>query len=282
MGRVSFLRHHKPSGPLPNHLQSMVSANEARLGCFFGNIFYFDEVTSTNDLALEWADNGAPEGTVIVARAQTAGRGRQGRRWVSPADVGLYVSLILRPCRVVPLLTHTVGVALAESLRALTDLQIELKWPNDLVIKTTKQLVSEYRKVGGILTESAGRSGPCQYVVVGFGINLEASNLPIEVAKLATSVEAELGDKVDSARLMVESLAAIVRWHKILLEGQTDVILNRWRALSPTSEGAHVEWRGQSKWQLGMTVGIDDGGALLVRKGNQIERVLAGEIRWIL
>ena len=125
MGRVTFLRHHKPSGPLPNHLQSMVSANEARLGCFFGNIFYFDEVTSTNDLALEWAANGATEGTVIVARAQTAGRGRQGRRWVSPADVGLYVSLILRPCRVVPLLTHTVGVALAESLRALTDLQIE-------------------------------------------------------------------------------------------------------------------------------------------------------------
>ena len=282
MGRVTFLRHHKPSGPLPNHLQSMVSANEARLGCFFGNIFYFDEVTSTNDLALEWAANGATEGTVIVARAQTAGRGRQGRRWVSPADVGLYVSLILRPCRVVPLLTHTVGVALAESLRALTDLQIELKWPNDLVIKTTKQLVSEYRKVGGILTESAGRSGPCQYVVVGFGINLEASNLPIEVAKLATSVEAELGDKVDSARLMVESLAAIVSWHKILLEGQTDVILNRWRALSPTSKGAHVEWRGQSEWHGGMTVGIDDGGALLVRKENQIERVLAGEIRWIL
>ena len=282
MGRVTFLRHHKPAGPLPNHLQSMVSANEARLGCFFGNIFYFDEVTSTNDLALEWAANGATEGTVIVARAQTTGRGRQGRRWVSPADVGLYVSLILRPCRVVPLLTHTVGVALAESLRALTDLQIELKWPNDLVIKTTKQLVSEYRKVGGILTESAGRSGPCQYVVVGFGINLEASNLPIEVAKLATSVEAELGDKVDSARLMVESLAAIVRWHKILLEGQTDVILNRWRALSPTSEGAHVEWRGQSEWHGGMTVGIDDGGALLVRKENQIERVLAGEIRWIL
>ena len=282
MGRVTFLRHHKPSGPLPNHLQSMVSANEARLGCFFGNIFYFDEVTSTNDLALEWAANGATEGTVIVARAQTAGRGRQGRRWVSPADVGLYVSLILRPCRVVPLLTHTVGVALAESLRALTDLQIELKWPNDLVIKTTKQVVSEYRKVGGILTESAGRSGPCQYVVVGFGINLEASNLPIEVAKLATSVEAELGDKVDSARLMVESLAAIVSWHKILLEGQTDVILNRWRALSPTSKGAHVEWRGQSEWHGGMTVGIDDGGALLVRKENQIERVLAGEIRWIL
>ena len=282
MGRVTFLRHHKPAGPLPNHLQSMVSENESRLGCFFGNIFYFDEVTSTNDLALEWAANGATEGTVIVARAQTAGRGRQGRRWVSPADVGLYVSLILRPCRVVPLLTHTVGVALAESLRALTDLQIELKWPNDLVIKTTKQVVSEYRKVGGILTESAGRSGPCQYVVVGFGINLEASNLPIEVAKLATSVEAELGDKVDSARLMVESLAAIVRWHKILLEGQTDVILNRWRALSPTSEGAHVEWRGQSEWHGGMTVGIDDGGALLVRKENQIERVLAGEIRWIL
>ena len=98
-----------------------------------------------------------------------------------------------------------------------------------------------------------------------FGINLEASDLPIEVAKLATSVEVELGYKVDSARLMVESLAAIVRWHKILLEGQTDVILNRWRALSPSSEGAHVELRGQSEWHGGMTVGIDYGGALLVR-----------------
>lgn len=282
MGKVTFLRHHKPAGPLPNHLQSMVSANESRLGCFFGNIFYFDEVTSTNDLALEWAANGAIEGTVIVARAQTAGRGRQGRRWVSLADGGLYASLILRPCQVLPLLTHTVGVALAESLRALTDLEIELKWPNDLVIKTKRKVVSEYRKIGGILTESAGCSGSCQYVVVGFGINLEASNLPIEVAKLATSVEAELGYKVDSARLMVESLAAFVRWHKILLERQTDVILNRWRALSPSSEGAHVEWRRQSEWHGGMTVGIDDGGALLVRKENQIERVLAGEIRWIL
>jgi BirA family biotin operon repressor/biotin-[acetyl-CoA-carboxylase] ligase len=258
----------------------MVSANESRLGCFFGNIFYFDEVTSTNDLALEWAANGAIEGTVIVARAQTAGRGRQGRRWVSLADGGLYASLILRPCQVLPLLTHTVGVALAESLRALTDLEIELKWPNDLVIKTKRKVVSEYRKIGGILTESAGCSGSCQYVVVGFGINLEASNLPIEVAKLATSVEAELGYKVDSARLMVESLAAFVRWHKILLERQTDVILNRWRALSPSSEGAHVEWRRQSEWHGGMTVGIDDGGALLVRDENQVERVLAGEIRW--
>ena len=107
---------------------------------------YFDEAGSTNDLAARAAEHGEPEGTLFVAGAQTAGRGRLGRTWFSPPDAGLYVSTIIRRARVVPWVTLAAGVAVAEGIRAATGLPVQMKWPNDVVA------------VGGRKFRAAGRS----------------------------------------------------------------------------------------------------------------------------
>src|SRR5690606_18635680 len=117
------------------------------------------------------AERGSPEGSVIVADAQTAGRGRAGRRWWSPPGAGLYVSIVLRPPReVVPLLTLAAGVAAAEGVEAATSLGVAVKWPNDLYVAG--------RKLGGILTESRGG---LSCVIVGAGINVLPAAYPADL-----------------------------------------------------------------------------------------------------
>src|SRR5204863_8161954 len=130
------------------------------------------------------------EGTTVAADAQTAGRGRLGRVWFSPPGAGLYVSIVLRPpgdlsTRSNPsaFLTLASGVAIAEAVRTATGLPAEIKWPNDVVIGR--------RKLGGILAEAAAQGDRLQHVIVGFGVNLQNTSFPVELADRATSIEAE-------------------------------------------------------------------------------------------
>lgn len=274
---------------LPVELGRAVSRDAARLGCFTGRIRYIPTVSSTSDVAAALAADGAPDGTTVVAGAQTAGRGRHGRTWSSPPGAGLYASVILRPPRHVPLLTLMAGVALAEAVRGCTSLPIQLKWPNDLVIAGPGIAdASAHRKIGGILAEASGPPESSAHVIVGFGINLGEADWPADVAARATSLEAELasrvgiqGRNVDLATLLVESLAALARWRDTLMAGRTDAILTRWRELSPSCDGAQVEVHGADGPRGGITAGIDETGALRVRTGDTVERVIAGEIRWL-
>jgi BirA family biotin operon repressor/biotin-[acetyl-CoA-carboxylase] ligase len=171
-----------------------------RLRGRFGREYAYLESTPSTQLLLE---PDAPEGTVVVADEQTAGRGRLGRRWLAPAGTSLLCSIQLRPeisPERLPELTGVAARACAEAIAAVTEIEPELKFPNDLLIRG--------RKVAGILAEA--RDGR---VVLGVGINVNAAqgDLPTEVDRPATSLLAETGRKIDRAELLAELLERLER-----------------------------------------------------------------------
>ena len=277
-----------------------------RLGRLVTSLEHFASVGSTNDVALERirsanlfhlrspetrASDGGPTeapaarragereqrsvGLVIVADEQTAGRGRRGHTWFSPPGAGLYVSVVLAPAtacvdpaRATLLTTLCAGVALVEGVERAAGLRADLKWPNDLHVSR--------RKLAGILAEGAGEA-----VVVGYGINVSTAALPPEVRDRATSLEAELGRSVDRTVVLVETLVALSQRYEDLLAGRFDAILDAWRAHAPRASGARVQWNQSGETLSGMTAGVDDHGALLVRVGDRIERIVSGEVTWL-
>ncbi len=240
----------------------------------FDRISRYDVVSSTNDLAAS-----LPEGSVVTAERQTAGRGRRGRTWFSPPGSGLYVSVVLAPSRAsdasraMQLVTLAAGVGIAEGIEEASTVRADLKWPNDVYVGR--------RKLGGILAEAASGTAPATRVVVGFGINVRAAAYPPDVAERATSLETELGRPVDRERVLEASLAGLARRYDDLLGGRFDAILDAWRARAPSAVGAHVTWMSGAGPIAGVTGGVADDGALVVRAGDRIERVIAGEIVWM-
>jgi len=260
---------------LPSHLQSLLEAARAELGEFARHGRVVESTASTNDDALAWAAQGAPEGAWIVAGSQSAGRGRRGRVWASPPGAGLYVSVVLAPAtarvdppRATMLLTLAAGVAIAEGVAAAAGLATELKWPNDLL--------AGGRKLAGILAEGHG-----DIVVLGYGINVTETAFPPELRDRATSLESELGHAVDRELVLDETLAALSRRYDDLVGGRFDAILDAWRARAPRAVGAEVSWITQGVARSGVTGGIDDDGALLVRVDDGVERIISGEIQWL-
>jgi BirA family biotin operon repressor/biotin-[acetyl-CoA-carboxylase] ligase len=250
--------------------------NGPRVGRIGSTVLHFETVGSTNDVGAAYDE----EGLVVVADAQTAGRGRRGHTWFSPPGAGLYVSVVLTPmrARVEPqramlLLTLAAGVAIAEALDATTGLAVGLKWPNDIYVG--------HRKLGGILAESASGGSDIGAVVLGYGINLAPAAYPPDVADRATSVETETGRGVDREQILNATLTALSHRYDDLLDGRFDAILDAWRRRAPAATGARVSWTTTAGPQSGITDGIDDAGALLVRRADRVERILSGEVTWI-
>jgi BirA family biotin operon repressor/biotin-[acetyl-CoA-carboxylase] ligase len=261
---------------LPVDFAEALERARPHLGRLGSEVFFFASVGSTSDVASTLAAHGDREGAVVVAEAQTAGRGRRGRTWFSPPSSGLYVSLVLTPgqARVTPdraiaLLTLAAGVALAEAVQLVAGLAVEIKWPNDLFLGR--------RKVAGILAEGVTRDA----VVLGYGINVGPMAYPPQLSDRATSLELELGRPIDRASLFAETLAALARRYDDLLEGRFDAILDAWRARAPGSRGARVSWETPAGPRSGMTAGVDERGALVVDLGNRMERIVAGELKWL-
>jgi BirA family biotin operon repressor/biotin-[acetyl-CoA-carboxylase] ligase len=272
--------------PVPPALAKALARARPRLGGLAADVEHHARVGSTNDVAAERAGRGAADGTLIVADAQTTGRGRRGRAWFSPPGAGLYASVVLRPEgeRSRGLLTIAAGVALAEAVREHTGLGVDLKWPNDLVVPVRPPPVeggARWRKVGGILAEAASTGGAPQHVILGFGLNVARAALPPDLAGTATSLEAETGAAPDRWLLLADCLAALARVRDDLRAARFDAILARWRALAPSSGGAPVRWTGPGGARAGVTDGIDPEGALLVRSGSRVERIVGGEVEWL-
>jgi BirA family biotin operon repressor/biotin-[acetyl-CoA-carboxylase] ligase len=192
----------------------------------------------------------------------------------------LYVSVIVRPGPSISndehpasLLTLAAGVALAEAVRAATGLPAEIKWPNDILIAR--------RKLAGILTEAAMHGSTSQFVVLGVGVNIQPAAYPPELGSRVTSIEAETSRPADRAFVLAEILASINARYADLREGRFDAILTAWRQLAVTLPGARVEWDSPAGVVRGRAKDIDRHGALLVNVGGKIERVVAGEVRWL-
>lgn len=263
---------------LPDDLAFELQRTSKERGSLGQPLYYFHQIGSTNDEAARLADRGAPQGTTVVASAQTAGRGRFGRTWFSPPGAGLYVSVICRDRRAAPYLSLAGGVAVAEGVRVATGLPVEIKWPNDIVIETGR---GRRRKLAGILAEGSTSSDGLQYVVLGFGINLRPAAYPPEIADLATSLETELGRQVDAGPVLAATLVALNRWLSHLAAGNSAPLLAAWRGLAPSAVGAPVEWDAPSGVRSGRTLGVDDDGALRVSVDGGVERIISGTLRWI-
>jgi BirA family biotin operon repressor/biotin-[acetyl-CoA-carboxylase] ligase len=256
-------------------------ATSADRGVFGTRFHYVDEVGSTNDLAMRAAERGEPEGSVFVAGAQTAGRGRLGRTWFSPAGAGLYVSTIVRRAALVPWLTLAGGVAVAEGIRASTGLPVEIKWPNDVVAVGSGGFRAR-RKLAGVLAEAVSDGRHMQHVVLGYGINLLTSAFPPELADRATSIESELGRPVDAGLVLAQTLVAFNRAVTQIEKSGSAALLAKWLALAPSASAARIEWDGPGGATLsGVTAGLAADGALLARTPTGLERILSGEVRWV-
>ena len=255
-----------------------------------GDVLYFPVASSTNDLALRLAERGGGDGTIVIADRQTAGRGRGGHSWFSPPGAGLYVSVVVagdEPENEAGAagewprwLTLATGVALAEGLHAASGLPVSIKWPNDLVIAASGS-VRGARKLGGILAEARVDAGRVTHVVVGFGINVRRSSFPPEISARATSLEDELGRDVDRARVLVALLRRFAAWLQRLRVGRSAEVVTRWSQLAAGATGALVEWHDEAGARRGVTAGIDRAGALTVRTGAAVERIVGGEVTWV-
>jgi BirA family biotin operon repressor/biotin-[acetyl-CoA-carboxylase] ligase len=262
---------------IPAEFVAALLATSSRRRHFGTRLQYFHDVGSTNDEAGRLAENGAPEGTTVVAGSQRAGRGRFGRTWFSPPGAGLYASVVIRNATAAPFLTLAGGVAIADALRKLTSLPAEIKWPNDVVIQAG---LGRRRKLAGILAEGTSGGDGLQHVVLGFGINILRSAYPPEIDNSATSLEVELGRPVSTAAIFAECLAGIAERMHELSTGQSERVLGRWAELSPSSRGTRVEWETSAGPRSGVTSGIDADGALLVRRGAEIDRIVSGVVQW--
>ena len=225
---------------------------------------------STNDDARRLAQEGAPEGTVVLARSQTAGRGRLGRSWHSPEGSGLYLSILLRPVEPLDRIgRYSIVLALAalSACRAAGAEAARIKWPNDVLV--------ERRKVAGVLAELRSGIGGAE-LVAGFGINLgpPAGGYPAELAGRATSL-ADASGRAPSFEQTAEGLLrALDHWVACLRGGGWDEVRDAFVRYAPSVQGANVTLRGGA---AGTTRGLDDAGALLVATASGLVSVHGGE-----
>jgi BirA family biotin operon repressor/biotin-[acetyl-CoA-carboxylase] ligase len=241
-------------------------------------IIWQAETGSTNADAAAMADAGAPEGSVVIADQQTAGRGRLGRSWSSPPGTGIYASVVFRPePAVARMLTIAAGVAMAEAIDEATGLAPVLKWPNDVYLGGGPQ---SGRKVAGILAE-AGGSGGHTWVVIGFGINVLPAFFPRELALRATSVESELGRPVDRGELFARCLVRLDARYTDLRAGRAQNVLDAWKQRAASTFGRSVEWDDDGVMKTGVVRSIDAEGGLLVETDAGAAKVVSGELRWL-
>lgn len=236
----------------------------------------FQSVDSTNERALALAAAGAPDGSVIVAAEQTAGRGRRGRAWHSP-EGGLYLSYVVRDVDAIEkpaLLTLAAGVAAVRAIGETTGLRADLKWPNDVVTADPP------RKIAGILAEASGAGSRIEFAVVGVGVNVSTVSFPPEVATRASSLAVELGREIDRDALQAALIAALDREVARLRARGHEALIRDWSEASPSARGRRVSWVSQDGVLTGLTAGIDDRGALLVTTPHGPERLVAGEVIW--
>ena len=233
-----------------------------------------EELESTSDLAKELAEQGAAHGEVVIAEKQTAGRGRRGRTWSSPAGKNLYLSAVLRP-QLPPQraaeLTLVASLAVCDACRQ-AGVDAGIKWPNDVLVGG--------RKVAGILTELAAVPDLVHWVVVGIGVNLNAGrdDFPEELRDQATSLALERGQPVPRALFAAALLALLEQWLDRHAEEGFEAVRGAWRERSATL-GREVRVDLDGGEIAGVAEDLDGSGALLVRSGSGLVRVVAGDVR---
>jgi len=254
---------------LPDKLLSSEIGYKLKTTLFDKNIYHFDEIGSTNDVANGAALKGAPEGTLFVAEKQVKGKGRLGRRWVSPSG-GIWFSMILRP-EISPIdaskITILAGVAAAKAIEVETGLKVQLKWPNDILV--------DGKKVAGILTEMSAEADKINFVVVGLGINVNFDTrvFPEELRDKVTTLKDELGAEVDRVILLKTVLKEFEKVYFSLKEDGFKKVLLEWKNICGML-GKRVKISTLDGEIEGKALDIDEHGGLLLK-------LFSGEMRTI-
>ena len=245
-------------------------------GCLIGSkVVFIAETGSTNADAFRLAEEGAEEGTVLLAERQLTGKGRLGRRWESPCGVNLYCSVVLRPelpPYEAPQLTFLSAVAVARAILAVTGLQPSIKWPNDLLMGG--------RKVAGLLNEMNAETDRVGFVILGIGVNLNmrSEQFPADLRTPATSLLLETGSVVSRQAFTVRLLQELESEYRRFRVDGFGPVREEWaRYCNAFGRSVAVE-SGSSNLQ-GSFAGIDHDGALLVQTANgRVERILSGDV----
>ncbi len=261
----------KPDALLAVDLQSRLATGQV-----IGNVIrVLPQTTSTNDEASRAALEDHPEGLVIFAESQSAGRGRMGRRWSSPAGRGLWFSVLLRPSLApseCTQLTAASANALVRAIQSTTGITPEIKWPNDLLIKG--------KKIAGILTEMSAELEHVRSVVLGIGIdaNQTASEFPADIRNIATSLKLATGKSVSRADLAEAVLHELDREYARILAGDFAAVAEEWAGYCTTLGKLATIDMGTRRVR-GRAEALDENGALLLRtEHGRIERIIGGEV----
>ncbi|MFN3345849.1 MAG: biotin--[acetyl-CoA-carboxylase] ligase [Chloroherpetonaceae bacterium] len=232
------------------------------------SVFCYDEVDSTNNVAHRFARDGARSGTVVLAKFQTTGRGRNAKKWIAQKGENITASVILRPTVPLESLTHLpllAALSVAQAVEDVVGQQAEIKWPNDVLIRR--------KKVAGVLVETSTQTGAVDYVVVGIGLNVNQAQFPDDLAEHATSLFLETGNTYDQNTLFVSLMKYLDANYARLESGDTQSIREMWRRYC-NMFGKHITfYQGDSKRE-GIALDIDERGFLKVEI-NQREEVLA-------
>ncbi|QMV44412.1 biotin--[acetyl-CoA-carboxylase] ligase [Cohnella cholangitidis] len=244
----------------PSRLSIQELLPKLKTNLFGRQLHVLDVVPSTQDELRRLAEQGAPEGTLVIAEQQTNGRGRMGRHWVSPAGKGVWMSLLLRPpvpLQLTPQLTLLAAVALSRAISREVPVEIGIKWPNDLLVGG--------KKISGILLESAAEDERLRYVVVGLGIsvNLEEEDYPPELLEKAISLKMSSGNAVNRSELIATILEEFERLYGLYLEQGFAPIRSLWEAHSVTLNNETLLYTPQGSVK-GIPRELDETGGLKV------------------
>lgn len=237
-------------------------------------IHSFNSVKSTNIVANQLADKGAPEGTIVTAEKQTLGKGRLGRSWHSPEKVGIYLSIILRPKfspDKAPGLSVMSALAVAEALSRYCADSVQIKWPNDVLING--------RKVAGVLTELDAEKNKINHVVVGIGINVNQTkkDFPKTIGQTATSVGIESSELINRVDLLKSTLRVFEKEYRGYQKNQLSSSLKRIRKFSSLIN-KDISVKSGSEVISGKAVDIDKSGSLIILNDSGRKVISSGEV----
>ncbi|MDD5119898.1 MAG: biotin--[acetyl-CoA-carboxylase] ligase [Candidatus Omnitrophica bacterium] len=235
------------------------------------DIHYFEYLDSTMNMAMQLGMKSVPSGSLVLAESQTKGRGRLGRNWFSPKYKGIYLSLILRPAiapAISPVLTLLAAVSICEAVKKMLNLDVQIKWPNDVFINN--------KKFTGILTEMNAEIDKINFVVIGIGLNV--NNDKKSLIAQSASLKESCGRMVNRIALLQELLRRIENNYFLLENKGAGPIIDKWRSFSLTL-GKRVKVYCQNKHIEGCAVDIDNDGSLLIRKDSGlIQKVSSGDV----
>jgi BirA family biotin operon repressor/biotin-[acetyl-CoA-carboxylase] ligase len=247
------------------------------------NIIRLDVTESTNSVALEVGQRGAAPGTVIVAEAQTGGRGRLNRSWLSPPGMGLYFSVILRPELApehLPKITLAAGLAVCKVVETEYGVLPKIKWPNDLLLGRSK-FAGILSETGAMQNESTGQE---PLVVVGVGINLfpPEGGFPAELQEQATALSLHVSREISTETVLEACVISIEKEVQHLVTGDFPAILKEWMQRD-ASQGKELAWvtpKGQKV--TGVSLGPDADGMLRIRdRAGEIHEVISGDVKLV-